>query len=156
MSRAKAVFGWMRRLPRFASAVAMPIAVCGCELTGPARRDSFTLARVKGRPLPYTISRSRGLVDTNVIAEVRWVRGTLVMFVGGRLDWDLTSDVLFNGVPRDDILPHRDHNLGPYRIDSESLFFGDFEGKLTDGGRTLSMKDKTGLHDFATFEFERR
>lgn len=138
------------------TAVAIATAVASCELTGPTKRDAFTLARVNGRPLPYIISQSRGLVDTSVIAEVRWVRGALVMFVGGRLDWDLTSDVLFNGAPRGDIPPHRDHYLGPYRIDSESLFFGDFEGKLTDGGRTLSMKDKTGLHDFAIFEFERR
>jgi hypothetical protein len=144
----------MRHTTAFA-AMAIAIVANGCDLVGPEKREVFTLVRVNGQPVPYTISRSPNYLDPNIITEVRWARGTIVLFAGGRLDWELISDRLVNGLPHDDLPPHRDHVLGAYARDGETLQFGRIEGTFLDGGRTLSMKDREGRRDFFTFEFER-
>jgi hypothetical protein len=138
------------------AAMAFAVVANGCDLVDPVKRDEFTLVRVNGKPVPYTISRSPGYFDSTEILEVRWARGTVVMFLGGRLDWELFADRLFNGAPREDFPPHRNHVIDGYSINGDTLRFRGFEGRFVDAGRGLSMKDKEGRYDFATFEFERR
>lgn len=130
-------------------------SVSGCDLVGPGELNSFALIRVNGEAVPYTIRRSRGIVDTGTVAELRWAQGSAVMFAGGRLELNLTSDVLFNGQPRETAPPHVDHHVDSYRFSDGAFLFRDFIGALSDDRRVLTMTDVTGLYDFATFEFER-
>jgi hypothetical protein len=146
----------MRQSVRLLAAVAVGAAASGCGLTGPTRLDAYTLVRVNGVPLPYTFSRSRGILD-NRIYESRWTDGVVVIFAGGRLIFDATNDVLVDGLPSPSLPPYHSYQNGDYsRADTTLIFPPYFIGRTTNAGRTLLLTDQTGGYDQATFEFQRR
>lgn len=139
-----------------AGSIAM-IAATACDLVGPAQRDSYVLVRVNGVALPYVTDR-RVEFGTGRVFESVTVDGTLTLFSGGRFVLDEASEYLIDGAldPRF-THPVRLRLAGDYsRTDSTIAMYWNLSARILDGGRVVAVTDESGLHDWATWEFERR
>jgi len=143
----------------------MSLVLAGCDLLSPAQPQTFRLAAINGRPLPFTsdsgivrffLDSSRTTFETHLLV-VRWVEGQVQAFGRTRLVWDATSDRLVDGKASPLAPAVHDHHAGSITAAGDSLEFANlFQVQFSDDGMSLRMIDETGAYGWVKFDFKRQ